>query len=416
MARKKRQEGIPEELPNGVLLSTGLWQVFVSPEGKIEVCRRESEDEEFRDEEELSRLLSQRAAERKITPREAAEAALSAMSEKDPRKALESLWRQQLVKAAIHLETQKFARKPSPDVEKWMEKLKLRDASELGVDLTLAQSKAVFAIQKLLTESDYAGNLKPQKMDGENRFQFWGEAPRIKFSPAQYLEAYGVPKTSGKRGWPEFNRREREEALRALSSLENIQVNFGYRRQDGKGGDVQMVAARSPLIQIMWGLRLSAEDEKRMLADQMEDGEVDVRTTIGIFPCPVFVDQVETYFVMKPSNLHEEIRRLAGGKRHDKCLNLFMEWLCLTAELQRRHRSGWTVRIGERAMASKLRLDSYIRARQWARIRKVLEECLSAAQTLDYLLGYRITDGVSKSRVVELELNPEKYYGGHTEG
>jgi hypothetical protein len=42
---------------------------------------------------------------------------------------------------------------------------------------------------------------------------------------------------------------------------------------------------------------------------------------------PLLVDQIETFYLLKPVTLHAEIRQLHGSKRTSRAVSLFIEWL-----------------------------------------------------------------------------------------
>lgn len=148
-----------------------------------------------------------------------------------------------LVRTSLHTEDQKFGKKPLPaqltffdlldsEIEDPTKRKELQEKAieysleVIGIDLTEAQNKALFAVQKLLHETDYKGNLPSKFYDGNNRFRFMGELPALRFSPAQYLEAYGVSKYQTSRGYMEFSGEERRQSLQALVDLVKKQNLF----------------------------------------------------------------------------------------------------------------------------------------------------------------------------------------------
>jgi hypothetical protein len=53
---------------------------------------------------------------------------------------------------------------------------------------------------------------------------------------------------------------------------------------------------------------------------------------------------------------------------------MFLEWLILQAEIQRRAKTGWRIEINFIKLAEKLQMTSMIRKRKWAKIREQLLE------------------------------------------
>ncbi len=88
-----------------------------------------------------------------------------------------------------------------------------------GIELSLAEHKALFAIQKLLDKTNYEGNAPSvQLKDPDSPFKYLGKLPRITFTPGEYLEAFGLEKRQTKRGFMEYSSSERSAALDALGS------------------------------------------------------------------------------------------------------------------------------------------------------------------------------------------------------
>lgn len=348
-------------------------------------------------------------------------------SQADPRFALIEFFRQptdamrcRLIKVSRHLEEQKWGKGTDESItwlsqrnkEVWIRKI--RDGKPVGLDLTELQQRAVFAIQKLLAKTNYLGNLKGIKLDGENSFQFTGYLPQVKFTSIEFFESCGLERRETTRGKSEFSQKERKEALEALYSLSQIQVLFTYERKYYKGGHLKtdVVVAEKPLIEIMWELReLSEEEYHRLDAGQYTQAELDRRGTIGITPSPVFVDQLQTYFLLKPANIYQESGRIIKGK-HPKYIPLFLEWINSQGQLQLQYHKELIVRINYRKLAEKLRMDSYIKKRQWTRIRKVLKKAYDVACQAGYLQEYRTVPGASVDEVEVFILNPARFTRG----
>ena len=103
----------------------------------------------------------------------------------------------QIIKSSLHLENQKFGRKPQSS-NKQLELFSTNIGSKvevIGLDLQPSHYHALAAIQKLLSATNYRGNAEGSYLSREtNTFKFEGVIPRIKFSKSEYLDAYGVKK------------------------------------------------------------------------------------------------------------------------------------------------------------------------------------------------------------------------------
>lgn len=330
-----------------------------------------------------------------------------ATSKRQRRATLEALERGH-IKSSMHLELQKFGDKDR-DKKAMLQPQLLNLDSEArdiriattGLDLTLPEMKALHAIQKLLHETGYRGNLEPQDGRLISVFKFDKPLPRMAFTWAEYFQAYGL-----KRQGDNYNGREREDALQALRALDGKKRAILYKREgwigEGKGRrwSKDYIQWKGPLISIeaeIIGYRdLSSTDERSLLAG------VDVPGHSGKFVVSLsalFVDQLDSFFAQIPINLHDEIREATGGGKHSSTIDLFAYWL-LT-----RNKPEWT--LPAMALAQELRLGPLIEERQWSRIRKILQDCLDVAMGLEFLLGYEWTPS-GKLGTLLLRLNPAR--------
>jgi len=333
----------------------------------------------------------------------------------------------ELIRAGLHAELQKFPTTlPSKQLsifEKlgWEAKRSVKEqgVEVIGIDLSPAQRQAFNAIQTLLSRTDYKGNLPPKELNGQNGFGFRGPLPTLHFSPSQYLDAYGVKKYRTARGKEEYSGEHRREALQALKDLNIKQHLFVYKRRywvdAPKGKQVERIdrlETVAPLIKIIQGWEdLTPQEDK-----QLDRGEATSATDkklhhITIRPAPIVVDQIDSYFVLKPATYLQEIR--FKYPRASKYLLSFVDFLMAQAELRRREarnqkkRPNLTIRRKYRTLARELRMDSWIKTRNWKQIRTRLKRCYEDAKSLGYLLDYKITPG--QEEIVDLTLNPDKF-------
>ncbi|MDK9699878.1 MAG: hypothetical protein OEM52_07035, partial [bacterium] len=119
-----------------------------------------------------------------------------------------------------------------------------------GVALTEAHGHALDAIQRLFASTNYNGNVEA----GSERIQAVRLArPRVKFSPTEYFEQYGVSRYQTSRGWMEFSGKQRDEALAALDSLAKQQRLIVAQVPIQKDGKKKILEYRTyePLIRLI---------------------------------------------------------------------------------------------------------------------------------------------------------------------
>ena len=259
-----------------------------------------------------------------------------------------------------------------------------------GLDFSISEDKAFSAIQVLLDKTDYKGNEAPVFIHSED---YEGDylLPRISMTFSEYLEAYGLKKSSSGR----YSRGQREEALKALESLtqpRRIVYERKYFKDGKKKSDIHR--ATRPLISLVEEYKELDELE----AQAIRDGESNAqRVTKILVECsPLFVVAVDTFFLLKPVRLHDEIKELTGKSRISRSVSLFIEWL-LTKDTK-------TVRIARDKLAKRMRLEYLISQRKTSLVNKRLDEAFDVAKDLGYLLDYQEND----FQVMTFTLNPER--------
>lgn len=336
--------------------------------------------------------------------------------------------RKPLVKASLHLEQQKFGKKTIPTqgtLFDMLEQTKTKDEAKnlkieiIGINNTQAQNQALHAIQTLLTQTDYRGNLQGKKITGNNMWHFAGLLPTLSFPPAQYLEAFGVKKYKTSRGKKEFSGEESKRALDALLDLAITQHLIVYKKtyyEEVKGKrekKIDRVEVIAPLIRILYGWKGLTQDENEQLDKGGNTLQTDNKAVIIIEPSPLLVDQIDTYFVLKPANCYQEIRVLVG--KTSKYVPLFTDFL--RTEVTKREiasrgtgNKNLVIERNYQTLAQNLRMDSYIKTRNWKTIRSTLNKCYEIAKNLGYLKSYATKAG----KIMEIDylvLNPDKFEG-----
>ena len=299
-----------------------------------------------------------------------------------------------LIRASLHLSRQKF------------EKI------EVGLSLSLTENKALFALQKLLEKTNYKGNIDGRNATAENSFRYNGYLPRVQFNPAEYLEVYGLKKSTSGRGYQEFNSNERSEAMKALRALAGRKFKIIYERKrwDKKGKELNdVIITESSLIQIVWGLLGLTPDEKKKWDDgKFSEVEFMNRSTIAVEFAPILVDQIDGYFLLIPASFYDDIKAQVPAAKYSQYIPLFLEWLILQAEIQRRAKTGWKTEINFKKLAEKLQMKNMIKKRNWIKIREQLNECYEIAVKLGYLDGFSTEDGRYDTKEVFL-LSKERF-------
>lgn len=337
---------------------------------------------------------------------------------------------QEFVKVALHGEKMKFGHKPEAaeqiDVfdlldagagkdiqmrEEDKERAREHNLTVIGLDFSLSQSKALYAVQTLLSRTDYKGNM-PQRYvkDPNNVFAYTGTLPVLKFTIAEYLDAYGVTKYLTRRGKMEYSSGEREEALRALRLLEKpvIMVYDRFKGRDKAGAPLyDAIRTVRPLLSIVEGFRDVTESELEGI--KAGAGVTEKLSHIVIEPSVVLVDQIGKYFVLKPANLYQELR-LKYGKT-DKKLALFIEYLLTKGAERARYKEQLSFRLTFETIAYGLRMDALIKSRQQKRIAQQLTDFFQKAYDLGYIAEFRFEEAAPVLRTIaDFSLAPGKVY------
>ncbi len=312
------------------------------------------------------------------------------------------------IHAGLYTTLQKFGRKPKPyqrslfdtltnddqkalvtlgnDKKKLRENIYKYDIEVAGIDLSLAQQKALDVIQKMLTETRYQGNAEGREVyDEKNEMKFKGTIPRLSFSPAQYLDFYGVEKHKTERGYFEYSGNARAEALQALKDLNDNKYFIYYERtqKDEKGEEkIDVITAVKPLISILEGY----EGLTRGEAKQIQDGDPSAPkvTHLIIEPCTILIDQINSRFILKSASIHQEAKILLG--KYSKYLTLLIEYFIMQATLNRRY----TFTSDIQTLGYTLRLNSLIKTRQTKRLKRDILRYFEQSKQMGYVISYEL--------------------------
>jgi len=293
-----------------------------------------------------------------------------------------------LVRVSLHAEMQKFGKRYDPrkplitdmverdDVKTTMGE---KNIQTIGLDLSYSENRALFAVQKLLSDTDYKGNTKPLSIQHM-------ELPGMEIKISDYLKAYGVKKYKTGRGKMEFSGTERKTAIKALTELTGRHFLFAYDRTN-------------------WGKKGAQTQERVEMVSPVIMARKENSRHLSLYPSPVLMDQINTYFVWMPSDLFER-----AGK--DQTAVLFIEYLLCQAEQKRRSGRKYVIDLAPETLARVLRLDSLISTRQWNRVRDKLNNLYNVGKEIGYIEEYSVAlPGVRVREVDRLCLNKKAIDG-----
>lgn len=315
-----------------------------------------------------------------------------------------------IIKSSLHLENQKFGRKPqsSFDTESKIE--------VIGLDLQTSHYHALSAIQKLLSATNYRGNAEGSYLSREtNTFKFEGIIPRIKFSRSEYLEAYGVKKYKTSRNKYEFGGKEALISLEALYHLGNEPyLIVATRKRWNKGTEVvDRYQTFSPILRICEGWEGLTPKENKALDEGPFINLVSTKHKGFIIePCPIIVDQIDSYFVLKPANMYQEIKlRFPNAS---KFTYTFLDWIVSTAtrkKMNNLNTKDWPnkIEIGFENLSYTLRMNRYITSRNWKKIEIAINRCIEIAIELKWLTKHERIQGKTISKKEVFYLNKTKF-------
>ena len=293
------------------------------------------------------------------------------------------------IRVTMHSEKLKFGRLPDPKAPSLSDQV--RDSSlvaeagrehieSIGFELSYAQARALFAVQILLDRTDFNGNVKPVRPQQAGRYHFQGDLPVLEVKTPEFLDAYGVKKARLGRRF-EYSRQARRVAVNALRDLSEDKYLLVYEKSASKRSRNQVfVEALGPLVSVTWlnkGRRL--------------------RTV----PNPVLVDQIDSYYILKPENLFD----LVPDK--DLVKVRFLEWLLYHANHNRRDLisgkgSTIEVRMQSEVVAHQLRIAGLLKARKRKQLRAKLTALYEFGKRVGYLRSFKVDQPGKKKRKVDI--------------
>lgn len=328
-----------------------------------------------------------------------------------------------IIKSSLHLENQKFGRKPKineeqldlfPNIVTQAKEIKVE---VIGLNFQPSHYQALGAIQNLLAKTNYDGNAEGTYLTRDtNSFKFEGKIPRIKFSRAQYLEMYGVKKYITSRNKMEFGGKESVIALDALQYLgtQPHLIIATRRRWQNRVEVVDRYQTLSPILRICEGWEGLTPIENKSLDEGAILESINCKHRgFVIEPCPLLIDQLESYFVLKPANIYQEIKlKFPNASRF---AYTFIDWIVKEATLKKinssKHSKLWPekIEIGLETLSYILRMDGYIKSRNWKKINTSIKRCVEVAISLQWLLKHESVEGKTIYKKEIFFLNKEKF-------
>ena len=302
-------------------------------------------------------------------------------------------------RAGMNAELQKFGEKLNPKRLSEIKQLVLGETAsttveeegieefkpqDIGLDFNKSQDKAFNALQKLLDETNYEGNVDPELIYGEKEvtsplFQGVYELPALLINWTDYYKAYGLKKNrSGK-----YSGKQVKQARQALRDLtDGWTIRYTKKNKNNKQ---DVLAYTMSLIELVEGYKNI-------------EGLEDTRGKLLIKFSPLFIDQLDTFFLYKPMYLHNEIKEVAGS-RYSKYHARLIQYLNKT--------DFSPVKIKMKTLAYNLRMYPDINKRNWSRIRDRINTGLEIAKELEFILDFEKNHN-KFSDLYWIELNPER--------
>ncbi len=315
-----------------------------------------------------------------------------------------SLQKDVFYRSPMYLEQQKFkdsekTKRQLSLVEAGLDALDLQDAVESsGLDLTVSEMKALHALGQLLSATDHKGN-RPGKAAELETYKWSGGLPVLSFTRSQFFEAYGI----SRKGDGSYYGHQADEALEALRSLLTDRRRLCVTRTTWSGSGKDRKARREAVV-YTGSLATMAEPYSDLMEEELAalHGEDVPRrsTSIEVVFGPLFVDGLESFYVLKPATGYKELQAARRPKRIRQADLLFADWLQTWSRQE--------VSISKDKLLERLRLDGYVRRRKRRQAEAILQEVLDTAVAAGFLLKYEEKPGKWSEPVLHLKLNPEK--------
>jgi hypothetical protein len=335
------------------------------------------------------------------------------------------------IKVSRHLEYQKFMNKMDKQFDlldsigkdnsfKIKEKKQLKQQVEeyqisiKGIDLKDSENKALHSIQTLMFQKGYY-----------DRCSEINKSMPFDFNIPEFLESFGVIKFKRKNGKMQYSSSETHEALNSLRSMSMKKFFIDYDRiyyvkptnKNDNGRRTDRVRETTSLIDLIRGWEGLTDSELTSIDEENDRSNkaTSKLKVVRIIPHKVFIDQIETNFVMKREDYLKEIKQIIGKTSNYtiRFIDLLIFYVSInTNNYKRRKQYNWIFEQNWKTTAINIRLteSSYWEKRQWSRIKGILKNCYEAAKKLGYVKDYEVFVKGKTRELDKLYLNPNKFY------
>lgn len=267
-----------------------------------------------------------------------------------------------------------------------------REITKFGMELTDLQNKLMEVILYQFSKTKYKGNVKPIEKSIAARekypegnlpsaYRYLKEIPKLRIKQAELLQMAGIGQNSPG---------EIERALDALQHLGTMQYCFFYTRlafddnnKPKKESDGSWQMEEVLAIDTIFTIK-SVRNKKTKVLKYYE-----------ICPSSIFLDQIDSYFMLIPFNWREEVLSLFGQRRASSYTFLFLLYLRYQFAIQSRKGENSRVsllKVSYEEMAIILRMPESIYVRHKDKANKILEDACFVAKRLGYIHEYEIKE------------------------
>ena len=267
-----------------------------------------------------------------------------------------------------------------------------------GMNLTDIQSRVMEGILRGFSETNYKGNIAPLKKEEiaakysgklPSTYKYVRELPQLRVTQKQLIEMAGL--NTGSAG-------DKQRAVDAINFLGREQFYLMYKRlaydesgqpETDKKGNYKKEDVET--VDTLFAIRtIREEDDDKKSPMKRASGDVKY---YEITPSAVFLDQIESYFILLPYNWRDEIEALYPRK-YSSYIPKFIYFLRLQYEYKRRAKETkpFQLKWSAEEIAIYLRMPKTIYQRNKAKMNALLEEAYSVAKKLGYLQDYARTN------------------------
>lgn len=263
-----------------------------------------------------------------------------------------------------------------------------------GKKPTMLEHRAIDAIATILSDRNHVAIASS------------GNRKIFQMTMTEYFENFAVTKVKTSRGSIEFSGKEKEEAIAALESIETKLFDCLWK-MPLTNGKFRCFLGKVPMIHI---IRCIGDLEQADI-ETLENAGITEKNLKGVLVIPnqIFWEHVDNYFCLKPRGMLAEIKK-EKGKKNNKHINLFFEKICEQASVKKANSAAmiWDTTI--ESLAHAIDLESWIKTRQWKRIKATILDCLETAIKLGYITKYDLGISQKGKEKITITINESKIY------